>query len=515
MPEREDSPGRVLLVGAGPGDADLITLRGAAALRRADVVVHDSLIASDLLDFAPRDAECIDVGKRGHDAPTRSQADINALLVERARAGATVVRLKGGDPFVYGRGGEEASACRAAGIPFEVIPGVSSAFAVAAAAGIPVTDRRYGASVAVVTGHRDRLRPWTSIRWDQLAAGADTLVILMGMRNLERLVETLCENGRGPDTPAAVVMEGATPRQRVVEAPLRELPAAVRRAGLRAPAVVIVGEVVRLRDELGGFDRGPLFGARVMVTRPADPEDELVAALREAGATPVSMPMIVVEASRSGGDAVGVALDRLESYDALILTSRNAVRYFGKRLRARGLDAQSVLVPAFCVGPATARAAWELGLPEVDVPDAPVDAAALARFIMRRLQPSGRRFLFLRAEGAGELLPDLLREAGAQVDDAALYRTVPAPLDVVALREALLSGGLDAVTFASPSAVRVFAAGLDEPSRRALAAITVAAIGPTTAEALRAADIDPQVSAPRATPRALVDALARHRATQN
>ena len=227
--------GRVLLVGAGPGDPDLITLRGAEALRRADVVVYDSLVARELLDLAPAHAERIDAGKRSHDTPVSTQEAINELLVARARAGQLVVRLKGGDPFVFGRGGEEASACREAGVPFEVVPGVTSALAAPAFAGIPVTDRRYAGSFAVVTGHRDPGRPWTSIRWDALATGVDTLVVVMGMRNLAKIVEALLAHGRAPETPAAVVMEGGTPRQRVVEAPLAELAQRVARRSWRRP----------------------------------------------------------------------------------------------------------------------------------------------------------------------------------------------------------------------------------------------------------------------------------------
>jgi uroporphyrinogen III methyltransferase / synthase len=498
--------GRVILVGAGPGDPDLITRRGAAALGRADVVVYDSLVARELLELAPPDAERIDVGKRSHDAPTRSQDEINALLVRLARAGRCVVRLKGGDPFVFGRGGEEASACRAAGIPFEVVPGVTSALAAAAAAGIPVTDRRHAASFAVVTGHRDASRPWTSIRWDRVATGTDTLVILMGMRNLEKIVATLIDEGRPPDTPAAVVMEGATPAQRVVEAPLGELPRRAREAGLGAPAVVVVGEVVRLRRELAWYDRTPLFGRRVLVTRPADPDDDLAVALREVGARPIHVPMI--EIAPSDPAALGAALARIGAFDALLFTSRKAVGMLADGLARRGLAARDVEARVLCVGETTVRAARGAGFREPLAPAASGGAEELLAWIRDHLDPAGRSFLFVRGELARDALPAGLRAAGAGVEEVVVYRTVPAPLDEAALRDALARGAFDALTFTSPSAVRRFAACLDAEAHRVAARLPVAAIGPTTEAELRRAGFDP-ATAERAGARELVAALAR------
>jgi len=499
------SRGRVLLVGAGPGDPDLITVRGAEALRRADVVVYDSLVARELLALAPAGAELVDVGKRGHEDPTRAQQEIQALLIARARAGRLVVRLKGGDPFVYGRGGEEASACREAGVPFEVIPGVTAALAGPAFAGIPVTDRRHGASFAVVTGHRDAARPWTSIRWDRLATAVDTLVVLMGMRNLEKIAETLVAAGRPPDTPAAVVMEAATARQRVVVAPLAEIAQRAREAGLSAPAVVVVGEVVRLRDELGWFDALPLFGRRVLVTRPAEQAGELAALLRAAGAEPVCVPMVRAVATPEG-EGVAAALAALDGYDALLFTSANAVRAFAERLAGAG-RAPDRAPRAICVGPATAEAARRAGFPQAEVPGERFDADSLLA-ALREQAPAGRRFLFVRGASAREVLPRGLRDAGARVDEAVAYRTEPAEVDAPALRAALVRGELDALTFTSASAARRFAELLDEPARRAAAGCKVAAIGGTTATALREQGLPPHVEADQAGMRALVEALA-------
>ncbi|HXV37763.1 MAG TPA: uroporphyrinogen-III C-methyltransferase, partial [Myxococcota bacterium] len=292
MSERKRERGCVYLVGAGPGDPDLITLRGAAVLRDADAVVYDALASRELLQLAPDDAELIDVGKRGHEETPRSQAEIDALLVRLARQGKRVVRLKGGDPFVFGRGGEEASACAQAGVAFEVVPGVSSALAAPAYAGIPITDRRYAASFAVVTGHKDPTRVTQETRWHELATAADTLVILMGMRNLESIVARLLEGGCDPAKPSAAIMNGTLPSQRVVVAPLADLATAVREAQLGAPSALVVGDVVRLRDSLAWFEARPLFGARVLVTRAREQAHELACALRAAGAEPVLAPMI-------------------------------------------------------------------------------------------------------------------------------------------------------------------------------------------------------------------------------
>ena len=501
--------GRVILVGAGPGDPDLITLRGAQALARADVVVHDSLAAPELLDLAPPHAERIDVGKRGHEDPTRAQQEISALLVARALAGSTVVRLKGGDPFVYGRGGEEASACRAAGVPFEVVPGITSALAAPAFAGIPVTDRRHAASFAVVTGHRDATRPWTSIRWDRLATGADTLVIVMGMRNLEKIAATLIAEGRSADTPAAVVADGATPRQRVVEAPLGEIAQRAREAGLAAPAVVVVGDVVRLRDELAWYDRGPLFGRRVLVTRPVEQAAELCAALREAGAEPVRIPMLRA-APAPDTPELAAALAALDGYDALLFTSQNAVRFLVERLAASGREPRALAARVFCVGPATAAAARTAGFGSPEQPPSRFDSEGLLAALREAMPAAGRRLLFVRGEAARDALPRGLRESGAQVDEAVVYRTLPAEVDATALRAALVRGELAALTFTSPSAARRFAACLDPAALRAARGAVVAAIGEVTAAALREVGLAAEVVAERAVARELVAALARH-----
>jgi len=481
--------GRVVLVGAGPGDPDLITLRGAAALRQADAVVYDALAAPELLELAPEHALRIDVGKRGHDLPTRAQDEINALLVRLAREGRRVVRLKGGDPFVFGRGGEEASACAAAGVPFEVVPGISSVVGALAYAGIPVTDRRHGASFAVVTGHKDPTAVARETRWEALAHAADTLVIVMGMRNLEAIAQRLVAGGLDPGTPAAVVMDGALPTQRVVEAPIGELAARAREAGLGAPAVVVVGDVVRLRRELAWFERSPLFGMRVLVSRAEEQAPELAAALRAAGARPEVVPLIRIEppADFAAADA---ALESLDAYAAILFTSANAVRALAARAGVRGRALAGFAGRVLCVGPRTAEAARAAGFAVPGVAERR-DAYGLADLVQASGPVAGLRFLLPRAEAGSDVLAERLRAAGARADVVAVYRTVTAPVDAAALRARLAAGELDALTFTSPSTVRAFAELLDAPARGALERCLVAAIGPVTAEALRRRGIEP------------------------
>jgi len=502
--------GRVYLVGAGPGDPDLITVRGAELLRSADVVVHDALVAPELLELAPAGAELIDVGKRGHDPPTRTQEEIHALLVDRAKRGLAVVRLKGGDPFVFGRGGEEARACAEAGIPFEVVPGVTAAVAVPAYAGIPVTDRHFAASFAVITGHRDPGAPRERLRVDRLADAADTLVLLMGRRHLRQLARSIVEGGRDPATPAVAIEWGTLPRQRVVEGTLGDLPDRVEAAGLEAPVTVVVGGVVALRHELGWYERLPLHGVRVLVTRAAEQAGAMLRELRRAGAWPVLLPLLRFEPPEDRAP-LAAALRHLSGYDAVVFTSQNAVRFTARASRELGVDLATAGVRIACVGPRTADAARGEGLPVHLVPLARFDAGAMAETLRELLPPRGRRFLLPRASGGRELLGELLRAEGARVDEVVAYRNLPAEVDEEVLRHFLEAPGPRAFTFASPSAVRRLAAVLGPRAAEELGRGVVAAIGPVTARALE--EIGARVDAvpARADGVELVRALAAHR----
>ena len=497
--------GRVYLVGAGPGDPGLLTLRGAELLRIADAVVYDALASLELLDLAPDEAVRIDVGKRGHDAPTRPQEEITQLLIQMAREGHIVVRLKGGDPFVFGRGGEECSALAAANVPFEVVPGVSSVVGALAYAGIPLTDRRHSASFAVVTGHKDPSKVAEETRWGELATAADTLVVLMGMRNLPELIGRVIAGGRAPHTPAAAVMEGTLPSQRVVCAPLARLSERVREAGMGAPALVVIGEVVELRNTLAWLERRPLFGKRVLVTRPREQAGELAAALRERGAEPVVLPLLEIAPPQDWAP-VDAALGARDEYAGLVLASGNAARRFAARARELGVPLGDASWSVCCVGPRTARVASSVGLPVHLIP-ARHEGAGLAEAIARRPDLARGKLLLPRAAEGRDELPDALRAAGAVLDVVSVYQTLPAPVDAAALRARLAVDELQGLTFASPSAVRAFAVLLDDAARRAAERCTIAAIGRTTAEALRVAGLHVDAVAESAGVAPLVEAL--------
>ena len=489
--------GTVYLVGGGPGDPGLLTLRGRELLARADVVVYDSLIDPGLLSFAAQ-AEHSYVGD-AHDRHRVRQDEINTRLIDHARAGKVVVRLKGGDPFLFGRGGEEAQALRAAGIPFEVVPGVSSALAVPAYAGIPVTHRDLASSVSIITGVQAAGSDATD--WADQAAKPGTLVFLMGMSRLNAIVSELLAHGRAGDTPAAAIRWGTRPDQQTVTGPLRDLPRLTEEAGLRAPAVVVVGEVVRLRDELRWFETRPLFGVGVLVTRAAEQAGSLAVDLRQLGAAVYEQPVIAVE-QVDGPDPAG-ALARLPEYDWVIFTSANAVRAVWARLRASGRDARAFASARLCaIGPATAVALEALGLAPDVVPEEHVAEGVLAA--LRELPM--HKVLLPRAAGAREVLPRGLRERGVEVDAVTFYRTVPAAASAAPLRLLLANGQVQLVTFTSASTVEHFIdlAGT-LPSH-----VAVACIGPETRRAAEARGLRVSVTAETYTAAGLVSAIAAH-----
>ncbi len=473
--------GRVYLVGAGPGDPGLITVRGRDLLQRADVVVYDALASRELVDLAPPAAERIDAGKRPG-GPRAAQDRLNRLLVARARRGDTVVRLKGGDPCLFGRGGEEAEALEAAGVPFEIVPGVTAALGAAAWAGIPLTHRRCASTVAFATGHTgpDR-RP---IDWRSLA-GADTLVVYMGTRRLPAIVRQLIAAGVDARTPAALVEWATRPDQRVVEGALGTLPRLARQAGLVPPATLIVGPVVRLRRRLDWASRRPLAGRTVVVTRARGQAEEFSARLREAGARVIEAPAIAFEPPRSWA-AADRALRRIATYGFVIFTSVNGVDRLFERLLDRGGDLRDLAgARLVAIGPATAAAIRARGLRVEGVPE-DYRAEGLIRLIGQRAGRSGirgMRILIPRATVARDLLPRALRARGARVDVAPVYRTRTAREGTREVRAALRQGRVDVITFASSSAVTAFARKVRD--RRLLRGRGVAVIGPVTAATAR------------------------------
>ena len=471
--------GKVYLVGAGPGDPGLITVKGWSLLREADCVVYDHLIPAALLQLAREGAEMVYVGKEtGHHS--LEQEEINRLLIERARRGCRVVRLKGGDPFVFGRGGEEGEALVEAGIPFEVVPGVSSAIAVPAYAGIPVTHRGLASGVAILTGHGPS-KEGSAIQWAKLATGVDTLVFLMGVANLPTIVNELISHGRDPKTPCAAIRWGTTGEQRTVTGTLETIHDAVSTAGLTPPVILVVGEVVTLRKNLNWFEARPLFGKTIIVTRPRLQIAALAQPLEEAGAQVVECPVIQIEPPESWEICDG-AIERLSAYAWIVFTSPNGVRAFLRRLRHRGRDLRAFgSAQLAAIGPETAEECRRSGLDPELVPGE-YRAEGLVESLRPHVRP-GIEILLPRASEARELLPVSLEALGARVTVAPVYRTLPSKEGADRARELLARRAVAVVTFTSSSTVRNFMAFFDPGEKeRLLGGVAVAVIGPVTAE---------------------------------
>jgi uroporphyrinogen III methyltransferase/synthase len=485
--------GMVYLVGAGPGDPRLITLRGIECLKQAEVVVYDRLINRSILAYAHH-AELIDVGKQPH-CHTFAQDEINALLIEKAQAGKTVVRLKGGDPFVFGRGAEEAGELEKAGLAFEIVPGVSSAIAAPAYAGIPVTHRGLACSVSIATGHRADFVTDPSCDWRRLACCSDTLVFLMGVHNLAHIVQELTANGRSPDTPVALVERATRTTQKTVVGTLADI---VERADeIRPPAVIIIGEVVRLRETLRWFDlpeRRPLLGLRVLNTQPVTQAGELTWRLLDLGAEPVELPTIqAVPVADSG--ALDLAINRLGSratqvgpaYEWIVFSSVNSASFFINRLFALGYDVRALAgIKLAAAGRATAETMLEYGLVPDLLPTHRSDWDLAGASDM-----AGRRVLVPCSDDMLSGLPTqnglvkALRERGAEIEATATYTLRPAEPDPVAL-SILLQQKVDLVTFTSPPSLTYLAKMIeDRPISDVLAALAVACIGPRTDQAAR------------------------------
>ncbi|HLT70425.1 MAG TPA: uroporphyrinogen-III C-methyltransferase [Acidimicrobiales bacterium] len=488
----------VHLVGAGPGDPGLLTVRARELLARADVVVYDRLSQESLLELAPPEAERIDVGK----APGQhrmAQEDINALLVERGRAGRTVVRLKGGDPFVFARGGEEAAALAAAGVPFEVVPGVTSAIAVPAYAGIPVTLRHSSTSVTIVTGHEQPGAGDGTVDWEAVARVGGTIVVLMGVARIRRIAEALMAGGRSPDTPVAAVQWGTRPEQRTVRATL----ATIADQPLGTPSTIVIGEVAAC--DLAWFENRPLFGRRVAVTRPRGQARELVDRLRELGAAAIEVPAIEIGDPADGGAALAGAVERLAAgdYAWVVLTSPNGARRLLAAVRAAGRDARALGGTRIAaIGPGTADALAEGNLVADLVPPRYVAESLVDAFPAPSpgAPPGGRRVLLARAAVARDVLPEGLAAKGWEVDVVEAYRTRPARLDE---RRARALAEAEVVTFTSSSTVTNLVAAV---GREGLPPV-VAAIGPVTAATARELGLEVAVEAEVHTAAGLVDAL--------
>lgn len=506
--KKETGKGMVYLVGAGPGDPKLITLKGMDCIRQSEVVVYDRLVSPKLLGYARPDAELIYVGK-SPEQHTLPQEQINRLLVEKALEGRTVTRLKGGDPFVFGRGGEEAQYLQQHGIPFEVVPGITSAVAVPAYAGIPVTHRDFSSSIYIVTGNEDPSKNDSMLAWDKIATGAGTLVFLMGMANLSHIAEKLMENGRDPRTPVALIRWGTRPEQRTLVGTLENIVDQAQAADFKHPVIIVVGEVVKLREQLQWFERKPLFGRRVVITRARNQANEFADCIEALGGEAWEFPTIAITPPLDFGP-LDRAVQEVRQYNWIIFTSVNGVEAFFDRMRQLEKDIRDLCGIRLCaIGPKTRAALESYGLRIEYMPEEYVAEAVIEQF--RGENMHSKRVLLPRANIARKLLPEALREMGAIVDEVVAYRTVKGGGDINRLKEMLRSGSIHAVTFTSSSTVQNFVEMLGrEEMPTLLDGVVVACIGPITADTARRCDLPVHVTAKEYTIEGLTRALVEY-----
>lgn len=500
-------PGMVYLIGAGPGDPGLFTLKGLRLLQKADVVVYDRLAGENLLAMARNDAEKIYVGKAaGRHA--LSQDEINSLLVEKARQGHTVARLKGGDPFLYGRGGEEAQYIRQHGLDYEVVPGVTSAIAVPAYAGIPVTHRDSTSSFAVITGHEKPGKKESSIHWEHISTGIGTLVFLMGVENLAFICHNLIANGRDPQTPIALIRWGTLPDQEVLTGTLDNIVSMVEKAAFKPPAVIIVGEVVRLREELNWVEKKPLWGKRVIITRSRAQISQLAEKIIDLGGEAIEFPSIHI-VKETNLYNLHNALEHLESYDWLVFTSVNAVEIFFEELYNSRYDIRDLKgLKLAAIGPATCDKLNSKGL-RVDIVPDEYRAEGIIAALCSQSKP-GQWVLLPRARGARTVLPEELRRAGLHVNEVFLYEALSSPNVSKQNLQQIQQGQFDYLTFTSSSTVNNFVKIVGKENVPRINKNTkVACIGPITAETARQNGFTVDINASEYTVQGLVDAIVQ------
>lgn len=501
--------GKVYLIGAGPGDPSLVTVKGLKFIEKAEVVVYDYLASKKLLDHAPKEAEFIYAGKKGGGHHAHTQDEINHILIDKAKSGRTVVRLKGGDPFIFGRGGEEIEELAKAGIPFEVVPGVTSATAAATYAGVPITHRRITSTVAFVTGHEDPTKDSSSIEWQKIATGIGTLVFYMGIKNLPRITEKLMANGRDPETPAMVVRWASTPEQRSVDGTLATISEIVRQADIKPPALVVIGDVVNLRKTINWFENKPLFGKRIMVTRTREQASDLVAGLEEMGANCIEFATISIGPPDSW-DILDDALTDLGRFDWLLFTSINAIHCFFRHLDEKGLDSRALGgTRVAAVGSTTADVLRNYGI-KADLLPEKFTGDGLAESLLK-MGVHRSRILLPRAAKARESLPERLRKGGAEVVVAPVYKNVRPDSHGEELRTMFLEKQVDMVTFTSSSTVTNFLHMLgeeDQERRKTLLGKTkIASIGPITSKTAEEAGLSVDVQPETFTIPSLVDSI--------
>jgi len=505
MRVKSKANGMVYLVGAGPGDAGLLTLRGAELLQRAEVVIYDALANPELLRLAPATAELISRGKN-MELP---QAEITAAIIAKAKEGKIVVRLKGGDPFIFGRGGEEAEALEAENIPFEIVPGVSSITAVPNYAGIPLTHREHCSSFTVFTGHSDSADAATALRYEQIAKIPGTKVVLMGTEQLSDWTKSLITHGMSPETPIAVVHRGTTGRQKSVAGTLANIASLVAKEKITPPALTIIGDVVKLRPKLNWFENLPLFGKKVVVTRRTGQAGKFAKQLADLGADVLEVPTIKITEPQERMAIVDALLE-INSYDWLIFTSANGVTAFFDMFFKRFQDLREIGGARIAaVGPKTAEKLRELHLQVDLMPEEYVGTKIVAAFKKYQDIENVKMCLF-RAEVANRELPDALMEEGAIVDDIAIYRTVAETEDRTGAAARLLEEGADWVTFTSSSTVQHFHTRFDLPKlMKKFPQLKLASIGPETSKAITALGLKPTLEAKEHTTDGLIAALLK------
>ncbi len=497
--------GKVYLVGAGPGNPELISVRGLNLIKKAEVLIYDYLANAKLLKFAHPQAQLIYVGKKAGQH-TLKQEKINQLIIDKAKAGYQVVRLKGGDSFIFGRGGEEAEILVEHGIDFEIVPGITSAISVPAYAGIPLTHRDYTVGVAFFTGHEKEGKKKSAICWDKIATGIGTLVFLMGVGNLQHIVSQLIKHGRAPDTPIALIRWGTTPQQKTVVGVLDNIVQRVKEQGLKPPAIIVVGKVVKLRDKLSWFEKKPLYGKGIVVTRSRSQVSLLSERLSALGAEVFEFPTIQIEPVNDYS-ALDAALDKLSKYDWLIFTSINGVKYFLERLEHQGLDIRALCGLKLCaIGPATAQAIKDLHLKCDYVP-----AEYRAEAIISGLADIGiknKRLLIPRAAEARAILPEQLSKQGAKVEVVPTYKTVEPDTNKEELRKLFENKKVNLVTFTSSPTVHNFVKLLGKDNLPVLLdGVSIASIGPITADTALKYGLSSQIMPDEYTIPALAEAI--------
>ncbi len=515
----KNKKGKVYLVGAGPGDIGLFTIKGMRCLQKADVVVYDFHLNAQVLNYINHNAEFIYAGKRGGHH-TMTQDEINKVLIEKAKEGSVVCRLKGGDPFVFGRGGEEAEALAKEGIEFEVVPGVSSSIAAPAYAGIPITHRLYSSSFAVIPGYEDTTKEESAIDWSRLATGVGTLIFLMAVKNIDVLIKKLIENGRSPDTPVAVVRWGTRPEQKTIVGTLGNIVALVREKELKPPAVMVVGDVVRLRETLKWYERKPLFGHRILVTREHSGEFEL---LEELGAEIIEFPTIEIVPPENY-DELDKAIAKIETYNWLIFTSGNGVKYFLKRFMEKDKDIRDLKGIKICaIGTKTASEIKKYGI-KVDLIPEEFNAEGLIETFTPPNPPLGKggseggvdfkplkgiKFLLPRAEKARELFPEKVRELGGEIDVPVAYRAIKPEVHGKRLKRFLREGRISIATFTSAATFNNFREIIGDDADELLKDVAIAVIGPVTAKAIEKAGLRVHIMPKQATIEAMVEEIIK------